>query len=132
MTGEVISSYWQKLKPARLIKKLFRKILFQSWLSLCIDKSFKACLLWRYRSRLIDFLGQSKDEDNKIVSFTQEFHQFKQKSNECDRQIPVLWGDRYPCLDDKTKETGFDRHYIYHPAWAARIIFKKNVKALEK
>jgi len=28
----------------------------------------------------------------------------------------------YPCLYDNTSETGFDRHYIYHPAWAARII----------
>ena len=34
------------------------------------------------------------------------------------------WGNKYPCLDDKTKETLFDRHYIYHTAWAARILSK--------
>lgn len=34
----------------------------------------------------------------------------------------VKWQDRYPCLDDKTKTTGFDRHYLYHPAWAARVL----------
>lgn len=34
------------------------------------------------------------------------------------------WEDRYPCLNDNTSYTGFDRHYIYHPAWAARIIRK--------
>lgn len=34
----------------------------------------------------------------------------------------MSWQDRYPCLDDKTGTTGFDRHYIYHPAWAARIL----------
>ncbi len=28
--------------------------------------------------------------------------------------------DVYPCPWDKTKETSFDRHYIYHTAWAAR------------
>lgn len=28
----------------------------------------------------------------------------------------------YPCLYDNTEFTGFDRHYIYHPAWAARIV----------
>ncbi|WP_257666449.1 DUF268 domain-containing protein [Parapedobacter tibetensis] len=28
----------------------------------------------------------------------------------------------HPCLDDATKETGFDRHYVYHPAWAMRIV----------
>jgi SAM-dependent methyltransferase len=30
--------------------------------------------------------------------------------------------DRYPCLNDKTAMTGFDGHYLYHPAWAARIL----------
>lgn len=39
-----------------------------------------------------------------------------------DTRFPIRWSDRYPCLDDKTKFTGFDRHYIYHPAWAARIL----------
>src|SRR5690606_35369106 len=28
----------------------------------------------------------------------------------------------YPCLNDATEETAFDRHYVYHPAWAMRII----------
>ena len=37
------------------------------------------------------------------------------------RPLP-RWHDRYPCLDDNTRSTEFDRHYIYHPAWAARII----------
>jgi SAM-dependent methyltransferase len=30
--------------------------------------------------------------------------------------------DLYPCLDDATETTDFDHHYLYHPAWAARII----------
>lgn len=30
----------------------------------------------------------------------------------------------YPCLNDATGSTGFDAHYIYHPAWAARILKK--------
>lgn len=37
-------------------------------------------------------------------------------------RFPLLWRDRYPCLDDRTGATGFDPHYIYHPAWAARIL----------
>jgi hypothetical protein len=28
----------------------------------------------------------------------------------------------YPCLCDKSEKTNFDRHYIYHTAWAARVI----------
>lgn len=32
------------------------------------------------------------------------------------------WKDRYPCLNDRTQSTEFDRHYVYHPAWAARVL----------
>ncbi|WP_373032460.1 DUF268 domain-containing protein [Sulfurovum sp.] len=28
--------------------------------------------------------------------------------------------DKYPLLNDKSKTTGFDKHYVYHTAWAAR------------
>ena len=34
----------------------------------------------------------------------------------------MQWKDRYPCLKDRTSTTGFDRHYVYHTAWAARIL----------
>jgi hypothetical protein len=32
----------------------------------------------------------------------------------------------YPCLYDNTSTTSFDRHYVYHPAWAVRIIRRIN------
>lgn len=28
----------------------------------------------------------------------------------------------YPCLNDRSNNTPFDRHYIYHPAWAAQVL----------
>ena len=31
-----------------------------------------------------------------------------------------------PCLNDNTALTGFDRHYVYHPAWAIRIVKEIN------
>lgn len=31
-------------------------------------------------------------------------------------------GSDFFCLFDKTKDTGFDRHYVYHPAWAFRKV----------
>ncbi len=30
----------------------------------------------------------------------------------------------YPCIRDKTLATSFDRHYVFHTAWAARVIAK--------
>lgn len=32
------------------------------------------------------------------------------------------WSDRHACLDDRTTLSGFDPHYTYHPAWAARVL----------
>jgi len=34
--------------------------------------------------------------------------------------------DAYPCIKDKTIKTGFDRHYVYHTAWAARKVREIN------
>ncbi|MCL5409259.1 MAG: DUF268 domain-containing protein [Patescibacteria group bacterium] len=36
--------------------------------------------------------------------------------------MPIHWSDRIQCFEDNTKTTTFDRHYIYHTAWAARIL----------
>lgn len=35
---------------------------------------------------------------------------------------PVFWKDRHVCLWDRTEKTGFDRHYVFHTAWAARVL----------
>lgn len=34
--------------------------------------------------------------------------------------------DLHPCVNDKTVNTGFDRHYVFHTAWAARKIKEIN------
>ncbi len=34
--------------------------------------------------------------------------------------------DFYPCIKDKTIATGFDRHYVYHTSWAARVVREIN------
>lgn len=49
------------------------------------------------------------------------------KLSKSDR-FTILWKDRQPCLNDKTLVTSFDRHYIYHTAWAARILAKTKPK----
>lgn len=37
-------------------------------------------------------------------------------------RLPLRWDDRLPNLEDRTGNTAFDPHYVYHPAWAARIL----------
>ncbi|MDA1038792.1 MAG: DUF268 domain-containing protein [Planctomycetota bacterium] len=54
--------------------------------------------------------------------FKQQFNAFERHHIEARRSEPLHWHDRYPCLEDNTRETPFDRHYLYHPAWAARVL----------
>lgn len=58
----------------------------------------------------------------KRARFRKEFREFVALSKNIDSRFSVRWEDRLPCLNEKTTGTLFDRHYVYHPAWAARII----------
>lgn len=48
-----------------------------------------------------------------------DFFKFKKVH---DGRFSLSLSDAYPCLKDKTMRTGFDRHYVYFTAWAARIL----------
>lgn len=58
----------------------------------------------------------------KIYFYIEFVGDFKRFIKIKDFRFLVSWKDRYPQLFDKTINTGFDAHYIYHPAWAARIL----------
>lgn len=60
----------------------------------------------------------------KIWRFKKEYREFIALTNksEFSHRLEINWNNRYPCLNDNTGNTEFDRHYIYHPAWAARIL----------
>ena len=57
----------------------------------------------------------------KIPSFLKEYLRFKKLASQ-EKRFPLSSKDFFPCLFDNTKTTGFDPHYTYHPAWAARIV----------
>ena len=50
------------------------------------------------------------------------YRRFIEMSARTQRKFSLDDADLYPCLDDASSETPFDRHYTYHPAWAARIL----------
>jgi len=54
--------------------------------------------------------------------FVNDFDHFSALSKREDREVVVDWNDRKPCLEDRTSDCTFDRHYIYHTAWAARVL----------
>jgi SAM-dependent methyltransferase len=53
--------------------------------------------------------------------FRREFKEFVELAGPKPR-FSVLWKDRYPCLYDRDNLAGFDRHYFFHLAWAARVL----------
>lgn len=63
----------------------------------------------------------------KVKGFERDFEQFLLLSGASHR-FSLEWNNRYPCLDDKTSTTGFDRHYLYHPSWAARVLSQTQPK----
>lgn len=59
-------------------------------------------------------------------TFKREFGTFKSMNK--GERFTVDWADRYPCLNDRTDATGFDRHYVYHTAWASRVLAESRPK----
>ena len=55
-------------------------------------------------------------------AFLREYREFRRLADRTEPRFALRWKDRLPCLEDRTATTGFDRHYVYHPAWAARIL----------
>lgn len=54
--------------------------------------------------------------------FKRNFAEFRLLSKNNKQRFLLSWKDRYPCLYEATSAATFDRHYIYHTAWAARIL----------
>ncbi len=57
----------------------------------------------------------------RLPSFIREFISFRKQSRKNSR-FTVKLGDLFPCLLDRTPSTNFEPHYLFHPAWAARVV----------
>ena len=55
-------------------------------------------------------------------AFRNDFDRFSEDSKRNGSRFEISWEDRYPCLDDRHSAMPFDPHYIYHTAWAARLV----------
>ena len=62
-----------------------------------------------------------------ILFIIKDYFLFKKAARKISR-FPVRTRDLYPCVLDKTPKTSFDRHYVFHTAWAARKVKEINPK----
>lgn len=60
----------------------------------------------------------------KSMQFVGEYLSFRRIASQAKQRFLLHWSDRWVCLHDRTAETSFDRHYVFHPAWAARVLAK--------
>jgi hypothetical protein len=56
------------------------------------------------------------------ISFIGEFIAFRNRAIKSGRNPIPTWSERYACFNYKTTDTKIDRHYVYHTAWAARVL----------
>lgn len=75
-------------------------------------------------SKILTKASKVKNDAAEWRRFKNEFNLFKEL--DITPRFENKWSDIYPCLKDNTVSTPFDAHYIYHPAWAARILGKIN------
>lgn len=71
-------------------------------------------------------LGPLLREAKRAVAFgrcAREFRSFaKRAGSNGERRFEMSWSDRWYIPDEATDSLGFEPHYTYHPAWAARIL----------
>lgn len=53
------------------------------------------------------------------------FRQFRSIRSVENPRFSALWRDRWLHFRDATATTGFDRHYVFHTAWAARVLSER-------
>lgn len=63
-----------------------------------------------------------------LPGFVSDYKLFAAEAAKGTNRFPLRKRDFFLCLLDKTKTTPFDPHYTYHPAWAARVIAKRQPK----
>lgn len=55
------------------------------------------------------------------LDYRRDFARFSALAAASRHPVP-RWGERFACLGQKTRSSEFDRHYVYHSSWAARIL----------
>lgn len=63
----------------------------------------------------------------RYMKFASDWQAFQQahSADESQRFAPIQWSERQPMLWEATESTSFDAHYLYHTAWAVRMVTRR-------
>jgi hypothetical protein len=71
----------------------------------------------------MDIFKIFKLKNTKQAKFQLDYLNFRRIN---DDRFNISENDLFPCLNDNTEFTSFDSHYVYHPAWASRVVKEIN------
>lgn len=57
-----------------------------------------------------------------FVRYLTDFFRFREMAGRGSQRFQIRLWDCHPCLGDRETSTSFDRHYVFHTAWAARVV----------
>lgn len=83
--------------------------------------AFKPAVPGRFK-QAVHRVGRIRARRRSMRAFDASFAEFARRSRESGSTLPVRWEDRRALLNDAGRVQPFDRHYVYHAAWAARVI----------
>ncbi len=87
-----------------------------------IKSTLGAVGLYRHYQLYRDAWYRDKDRQILLGTFSSELDAFYRSAKTDEARFPVEKNTTNPYLNDRTEFTFFDTHYVYHPAWAARVI----------
>lgn len=76
-----------------------------------------------HKDEVVPFLDQRRVQRAQLHTFREEFDRFAALARERPRLV-IRPDNLNPHLTDRASATPIDRHYTYHPAWAARVLAK--------
>lgn len=68
------------------------------------------------------------NDQQQLSRFKRELGEFRKSEAQTTTRFTIKDEDLFPCVHDNTSETGFDRHYVFHVAWACRVVKQINPK----
>ncbi len=75
-----------------------------------------------YIKKIEQFIRSKREETTKKTTYLKQYNELKRQELETKARFKFEDEDFYPCLNDAGFNQVFDRHYVYHTAWAARKV----------
>ncbi len=80
----------------------------------------------KYLNNLRVLRKKRVEAQEKKRNFMFQYEALKQQEQQTTKRFAFNEKDTLPILNEATKTTNFDRHYVYHTSWAARVLKETN------